>query len=936
MRSTAVQPGEATGFRLSAEQVAASTDLAGPVRVVAGAGTGKTAVIAERVRRLVESGVDPRTILVLTFTERAASEMRERILATAPEAEPAHIGTFHALALSWLRDDGALVGLRPGFRLLTGPDRWILARELMWELGDAAFIGEERPDDQVGPLLKLQERLKQELVPVSRLAEWAGRETEGERRPLLTAAARLFEAHAERCRSERLADFDDLIALAARLLERRPDVRERYQRRFRWILVDEYQDTNLAQQRLVELLAGGAGNVCAVGDDDQSIYRFRGASKASFSRFARSYPGARTLSLGANRRSDTRIVSAARELVERNSGRIPKSLRAETEVDDGAPVEVWRFADSESEAWAIVDGVARLRDEGFASRRIAVLTRTHAIAMPILAALERAGIPHRHRGAEGLYRRPEIRDLIAHLRLLNDPGDLVALARLAVRPPLSLDLEGVMGRARGAAEPLRALAGHALGAAWSEMLVDLVPLTARLGVDDLLFELLDRSRYLDHAIAAVGELEGRRVVANVSRFAELVGEYCDRRRDHSLVLFLEYVELVLRSGVDEDEAAVEQEGDAVQVMSIHQAKGLEFDAVFIPALVEGRLPQPHRPDPLSLPVQVVEPTMRGREDHTAEERRLLYVGMTRARRRLILTWAGRYQGSRRWRPSRFLTEIGEGVRFIEPATNLPPAGEREALDDPKPESAVGDIPRTLSFTAISAYLECPRRYLYRHRLRIPAPRAVEAQFGSILHLTLQRAGEHRRRGGRIDPPLLERLYLEAWDEVGLADPRRRPALEAVGRRMLETFLAGGGLDAVPRHLEAPFSIDLGSWTLRGVIDRIDEMPVDGGARWLVVDYKTGGHQPPSRLRGDLQLARYALGAAAVAGSAASLEALRLEIVYLRDGRRVEVPVTAALLDEAREAGDRVAAGIAAGSFEPRPERRRCALCAYRLACEGAH
>jgi DNA helicase-2/ATP-dependent DNA helicase PcrA len=950
---------------LSQEQRAATAVLEGPVRVVAGAGTGKTAVIAARFRLLLEAGVDPASILVMTFTERAAGQMRERILADTAIAEAPHVGTFHSLAMRWLRDEGRRVGVHPAFRILAGPDRWILMRELLWELGDPALVGAERPDDLVAPLLKLLERTKQELVPLPRLHAWLAHVDDGERRAVLQAAVGLFHAYAGRCRREGLLDFDDLLVLAVRLLQDHDEVRERFQARYPYVLVDEYQDTNLAQERIVELVAGQDGNACVVGDDDQSIYRFRGASRASMDRFLACFPSAVTLTLGRNRRSTRRIVTAACRLIERNPERLDKPLAADPEREEGTPVEVWRAATAEQEAIAIAAEAARVHAEGVPLRDIAVLARTHAIARPVAAALAAAGVPYRHWAGQGLFRRPEIRDLVAYLRLLCDPTDLLAMARLLARPPLGLDLAEALGRIRaddGGQAPLAVLREWAPTAEWATLLTELAALKATLGVDELLFELLNRTRYLDVLLPRLADgMEGRRVAANVSRFAELVSEYCERRRDHSLSLFVEHLDLVLRSGLDEDVAEVEDVEDAVQLMTIHQAKGLEFDLVFVPALVEGRLPQPRRRDGVSavggleLPPALLDPGVRGREDQLAEERRLCYVAMTRARRRLVLSWADRYEGGRAWRPSRFLDELGGDVMERDLRGELPAPAEAPSRQ-PSPVRGEGAV--VLSFSGISVYRECPRQHWYRYRLRLPAAPAVEAQFGTILHLALMRAGRLRREGHPVTEELLRDLHQEAWETVGLVEPRRRPALEALGWRLLRGFLDAGGLAATPALVEQPFTVELDGWTLRGVIDRVDppqeirtpghpqrseeggaprlpggpgDEPDAAGGAWRIVDYKTGTPIPASRLRRDLQLALYALGARDALG----LEPAELEIVYLRDGGHVVLPADDALVDEARRIGGEVADAVREGRFEARPERRRCALCAYRLACEAA-
>ena len=928
---------------LSGEQEAAAAVLHGPVRVVAGAGSGKTAVIAARFRRLVASGVDPASILVMTFTERAAAEMRERILADAAVPEAPAVGTFHALAMRWLRDEGKPVGVHPAFGILAGAERWIIMRELLWELADPALVGAERPDDLVSPLLKLLERARQELVTLARLHRWVSGVEDEERRAVLTAAVRLFRAYARRCRRDRVLDFDDVLVHLVRLLQEHPDVRGRFAARFPWVLVDEYQDTNLAQARVVELIAGPAGNVCVVGDDDQSIYRFRGASRASMDRFVSCFPGAATLTLGRNRRSTHRIVDAARRLVERNPERLAKPLGPDPERERGDPVELWRCASAAQEAAAIAAGVAEAHAAGTPLSSIAVLARTHAIAGPIASALAEARVPYRHWAGQGLYRRPEIRDVIAYLRLLHDPDDLLALARLLVRPPLELDLEAALAELRAGEvtrPPLCALAEWGPTARWAGLVLELLEPKARLGVDELLFELLNRTRYLDILLPRLSDpIEARRVAANVSRFAELVAEYCERRPDHSLGLFVEHLDLVLRSGLDEDVAGVEGLEDAVQLLTIHQAKGLEFEVVFVPALAEGRVPQPRRRDGLAavaaleLPAQLLEPAVRGREDQVAEERRLCYVAMTRARRRLVLSWADRYEGTRPWRPSRFLAELRgpeDGVVERDLRSELPEAAVAAASSGrPAPEPAGGPRP-LLSFSGISAYRDCPRQHWYRHRLRLPAPPAVEAQLGTVLHLALSRAGRLRQQDRVVTLDVLDELHRAAWAAVGLAEPRRRPALEALGWRLLRAFHAAGGLDDRPAFLEAPFSAGQDGWTLRGVIDRVDAPAAPGGP-WRILDYKSGTPVPASQLRRDLQLALYALGAREALG----LDPAELEIIYLRDGRRVVLPATDELVEEARGIAAEVAAGVAAGRFEPRPERRRCSLCAYRLACPAA-
>jgi Superfamily I DNA and RNA helicases len=908
---------------LGVEQARAAAIGRGPVRVVAGAGTGKTAVIAERFRRLVAGGASPSSILVMTFTDRAAGEMRQRIEDLIGAAAPA-VGTFHSIALGWLRSDGRLVGVPVGFRILAGADRWILARELMWDLGDQALTGDDRPDDLVSPALQMLERLKQELVPLKRLSAWAASTDEAERAQLMKACVRLFRAYDRACRTERLLDFEDLLTLAVRMLEEQPGLLRSYSERYPHVLVDEYQDLNLAQERLVELIAQGqSGEPFIVGDDDQSIYRFRGASRASLERFQSHFPLALTVTLGRNHRSSRRIVTAAAALIGHNPDRLPKELRSSRA---GAKVELWLCPDGATEASAIAAEAERLVVNGMPLPKIAVLCRTNAIARPIANALAERRLPHVVIGGHGFHDRPEVKDVIALLRVLRDPADVVALARALTRPPCDLDPVAALTklRDRDGVAPLDALGRWVPAAGFAALLGALAKLAASLDVRDLFFELMEKSRYLEVLGASLESSQAARATANVSRFAEMIAEFCETSTDRSLEAYMRHLDLVLLSGEDEEPAAVEGLVDAIQVMTIHQAKGLEFEAVFVPGLVEGRLPQSGRSPRFELPAAVLEPLVRGREDVVAEERRLLYVAMTRARQRLYLTRASHYEGGRRWRDSRFLDE----VRSAGPRTVL----EREVAAAPAVQVQPSSVKRTgdvvLSYSAIAAYRDCPRQYWYRYEQRLPVVQSAEAVQGVILHEVLRRAGEARQSGKKVTARLLTSLHALTWSAAVFPDARRAATFKRNGADQLEAYRKRGGFDSRPEYLEQPFTASLDGWTLRGVIDRVDRTE----AGWRILDYKSG--RPVARGRRDLQVALYALGAAS-ALHLGPQQQVELEVVYLASGQALRLERPAALVAEAEKQGAEVAEGVKAGRFDARPERRRCRLCPYRLACAEA-
>ncbi|MEP6751679.1 MAG: ATP-dependent DNA helicase [Candidatus Dormiibacterota bacterium] len=914
-------------MKLGLEQARAAAIGRGTVRVVAGAGTGKTAVIAERFRRLVAGGAPPSSILVMTFTERAAAEMRQRIEALIGEPAPA-VGTFHSIALGWLRADGRLVGIPPGFRILTGAERWILARELMWKLGDPVLTSDERPDDLVSPALQVLERLKQELVPLKRLEAWAvathaddGDTELAERVQLMQSCVRLFLAYERACRLQRLLDFEDLLTLAVKLMEVQPALLSIYRARFPHVLVDEYQDLNLAQERLVELIAEN-GEPFIVGDDDQSIYRFRGASRASLERFRSHFPEALTITLGRNYRSSRRIVAAAATLIANNLARLPKELRS---TKPGEKVELWLCPDGDTEASAIAAEAERLVASGIAMHRIAVLCRTNAIARPIANGLAERRLPHVVIGGRGFHDRPEVKDVIALLRVLRDPADVVALARVLTRPPAGLDPAAALStlRDRNGDAPLEALERWSPSADLARLIGALAAQASTLDVRELFFELMEKTGYLQVLAAQLEPSEAARATANVSRFAEMIAEFCETSDDRSLETYMRHLDLVLLSGEDEEPAAVDGFVDAIQVMTIHQAKGLEFDVVFVPGLVEGRLPQTGRSPRFELPPAVLEPLVRGREDVVAEERRLLYVAMTRARQHLYLTRASHYDGGRRWRDSRFIAEVrSAGVRVV---SEREIAAMPRPAPQPSPRARDGDV--VLSYSAIATYRDCPKQYWYHYEQRLPVAQSAEAVQGVVLHEVLRRAGEARQRDDDVTADLLSSMHADVWKATLFPDPLRAPTFKRNGAEQLEAYRKGGGFAARPRYLEQPFTIDVDGWTLRGVIDRIDR----NESGWRILDYKTG--RPVTRSRRDLQVALYAMGAT----SALSVESkgIELDVVYLASGETLSLGKPGALVAEAKKQGAEVAEGVKAGRFEAKPERRRCRLCPYRLVCADA-
>jgi DNA helicase-2/ATP-dependent DNA helicase PcrA len=607
----------------------------GPLCILAGAGSGKTRVITYRIARLIATGVDPREILAVTFTNKAAGEMRERIGKLAGGAPGAWIGTFHAIAARLLRSYAERVGLRSDFVIYDDSDTRTLCARVLKELNLS---------DRLFPVRMLLSRIDDaknrgqgpEEVPAG---DWQAEVTK-----------KVYAAYQARLRQANAVDFGDLLLYALQICQTPSPVSDYLARRFRHVLVDEFQDTNRVQYLLARHLARGSRNLCVVGDDDQSIYRWRGADLRNILDFERDYPDARTIKLEKNYRSTKTILTAANGVISRNLERKPKTLY--TDNPQGAPV-MYVVCDSErAEARYMAQAIRYLeREEGRRPGECAIFYRTHAQSRVIEEALRAENLPYAIVGGLRFYDRAEIKDLCAYLKVLHNPDDEVDLLRIANVPARGLgdtSVEKLVAHARAQGTTLFAAmqqGGEVVGAAARRKLAGFVALMdelrAQVGVlppADLAELVLERTGYLAR-LAEEGTDEGQARVENLMEFIGDIRQYQESEPEPTLQGYLERISLA--SDVDRYiEAAAK-----VSLMTIHSAKGLEFPVVFIAGMEEN-----------------VFPHARDREDREEleEERRLAYVAITRARERLVMLRATSrmlYGQPQQNAPSRFIADI---------------------------------------------------------------------------------------------------------------------------------------------------------------------------------------------------------------------------------------------------------------------------------------
>ncbi|MFA6108280.1 MAG: UvrD-helicase domain-containing protein [Candidatus Latescibacterota bacterium] len=634
--------------QLNPAQREAVETVSGPLLVLAGAGSGKTRVLTYRIAHLLQDhGVDPRRILAVTFTKKAAGEMRERVDRLAGHAAgQVWTGTFHSVCARLLRMEARAFGLDGHFTIYDEDDRRALARRVL----QAHRIDEEELTPR--SLVAQISRAKNAMEDPGLLLEQAGELPERQR------LAKLYAAYEAELRRSNAFDFDDLLVQIVRRFESCPEVLSRYQERFMHLLVDEYQDTNRPQYLLCRMLAGSHRNLCCVGDDDQSIYQFRGADIRNILDFERDYPDARVVRLEQNYRSTGRILAAANAVIQHNRNRKGKNLW--TEAGEGAPIEVVACESDRVEARFVVETLRDLtRQQRYTPGDAAVLYRANAQSRALEEELRRSGMPYVIVGGIGFYERKEVKDLLAYLRLLANPADDASLRRALNVPrrgigETSIERLSEFARRQGIGllascarldevtelgpRPRRSLEEFAALMMRLEAVRDSAPL-AELG--QTVYEGTGYLQMLEEEDTPEAEVRAE----NVDQLIAFMAEFADTEEEPSLELFLEEVALMTPS--DEKHKSEQP----ITLMTLHSAKGLEFPVVFITGMEEDLFPTSRAVEEEFLDPQAIE-----------EERRLCYVGITRARERLYLTYACRrylFGGKVEADASRFLDEVPE-------------------------------------------------------------------------------------------------------------------------------------------------------------------------------------------------------------------------------------------------------------------------------------
>ncbi len=957
---------------LNPQQKRAVKHNRGPLLIVAGAGTGKTRVIVHRIAYLIAAKrARPEEIVALTFTDKAAAEMEQRVDVMVPYGlANVHISTFHAFGDRIIRENALELGLNPDFQVMSQPEQAVFLRERLFQLPLNYYRPLGNPTRYVSAMINLISRAKDEdigpeeyLAYAEELKDLSAENPDDEALAELAIQqeeiARTYAQYQELLAREDKVDFGDQVNLALKLFREHPLVLKSYQEKFRYILVDEFQDTNYAQFQLLQLLAGKHKNITVVGDDDQSIYKFRGAAISNILGFMSVYSKAKQVVLTRNYRSHQAILDAARRLILYNNpdrlevkNNIDKSLKALT--TRGTPPQHLNFDTVTSQS----DWVARtIADKKAAGEHnyshFAILVRANADADPFLRSLNMQGIPFRFSGSRGLYSREEIRFLTAFLRSLADFDDSISLYHLSSFPDVygvgMADLTRCMNLARR-----RNLSLHDLFLHLEEHpeLDDLSPEgRATIGVlmDDLgrylklsrdhpsgvvLYQFLKDKNYLSRLIHE-GSLQAEQKLRNIARFFEMVRGFSHLAQEDRVPQFIQHLDLLLEAGDDPATAEADVDIEAVNVLTVHKAKGLEFPVVFMVNLVQDRFPPRGRREPIELPDELVKEPIPGGDVRVQEERRLFYVGMTRAREELYLTSAMDFGGARARKVSQFVLEAMDKPRadqdFLKTSAEAAIEGNAPAREQ-IPET-LGAIPKdqviSLSPYQVDDYLTCPLRFKFVHILRVPLLPHHSIVYGRALHRAVQVYFQGKIRGKSITLKELLEVFQRSWVSEGfLTREHEEQRLEA-GRDALRRFhQQQEQSNLLPTVVEEDFSFVLGSNRIQGRWDRVDERP-DGVT---IVDFKSSAVRDQKaadkKVKESRQLAIYALAYQQTRG----VTPQSVELHFLESGLVGSAAVTEKMLDKTVRQIHEAARGIRSRDYTPKPDWNACRYCAYTEIC----
>ena len=1012
--------------KLNKEQAEAVAWGQGPLLIIAGAGTGKTTVITERIAELINTGkAKPEEILALTFTEKAAQEMSDRVEQMFPDNYSEFwISTFHAFCERVLKNHGLDIGLSTNFRLLDQVGSWLLIRQNLDKFDLNYYKPLGNPTKFIQALINHFARCKDEGImpdqylkysedlqlntndaPVGSKSVKSKDKSElaclQDERDRIKEIANAFHIYQRIMLENNCLDFADLINYCLILFQKRQLVLEKFRKQFKYILVDEFQDTNWAQYELVKQIARPKHNITVCGDDDQSVYRWRGASINNVLQFRKDFPKAKEVALTENYRSRQDILDISHKFIQlnnpnrleyqineiqeisrkaRNKGvdltkfrTIDKRLKAKN--TGKAIIEYLNFGTKEQELDGVIKKIMEImeKEKDAIFSDFAILCRTNETANMFSRALERANIPFQFLSSKGLYSKPVILDIISYLKLLDNCYESSAVYRVLNAPCFKIAYNDIMKinqysrrKSRslyeaieeivlipGVSEQTQQKISHILG-----LLKKHGSAAQKKNISEVFVEFLQDSGYLEYITKDNKQQKIKENLDLINQFYDKIKQFEDEQADPRLSLFVQQIDMELESG---DEGSLkfnpDMGGEAVKIMTIHSAKGLEFKYVFLVNLVDKKFPTIERKEQIEIPDALVKEVLPEGDVHLQEERRLFYVAMTRAKNGLFFTAAQDYGLARMKKPSRFLMETGiisnkskaqnPNYSKINPKPKIQNEFETQSLKE-NSKSDIDLTPDHFSYSQLASFEKCPLQYKFAHILRIPVKGKAVFTYGTTMHNTLHdflnQAAQtenisqnqlFEQKSKEDGPPsfleLLE-IYKNNWKDEWFENAKEKERYYKLGKDSLKIFY-DDFIKSKPKikimqgapALEKDFRLKFGDYVFVGKIDRIDE--INRGVE--IIDYKTGTAKTKLKPQDKEQLLIYQIAAEKVFG----LCPKKLSYHYLDNGTKLSFTATAKDKQEVEGKVQEMINRIKQSDFQPNPNPFNCKFCDFRNICE---
>ncbi len=985
--------------KLNKEQIEAIEHQTGPLLIIAGAGTGKTTVVTERIKYLIEKDLaKPSEILALTFTEKAAREMEERVDVALPYGYTnMWISTFHSFCDRILRAEILNIGLDSRYRLMTEAQTVQFIRKHLFEYDLNYFRPLGNPTKFISGMMQHFSRLQDEDISPQEYLDWvnlkfkikniklsAEEKAEADK---YTELARAYKKYEELKTKDGLMDFGDLIYKTLQLFRSRPNVLVEYLKQFKYMLVDEFQDTNYSQNELIKLLAGTEKNITVVGDDDQAVYKFRGASVSNIVQFRKSFPETKVIVLSKNYRSNQEILDKSYELIQHNNPdrlevveNVNKKLVSQIidKTSGKHTDEVISFIHKdrvENEADSVAKEIKSLisNHKSLTFGDIAILVRANNHSDPFIRAFQRNGVPYQFLGPGRLFRQEEIIDLVSYLKVLYNIDDSTSLFKVLQNDHFEISQKDLI-RLTSFSKKYNLSLFETAARVTDETVEDE---TESYITDDgkekiknillmiekhlLLVKTESAGQILYFYLQDTGLLQNllnpddpnsQKRAANISKLFDKLKTYEVENEDAKVPAVVEYIELSTELGesplaANEDWTKI----NAVNILTVHSAKGLEFSVVFLVNLVSQRFPTIERREQIPIPTEIIKEVLPVGDFHLQEERRLFYVGMTRAKNYLYLTAADYYgEGKREKKLSPFIFEsLGDQVISSEKAINnieqlsfldYKPVEYSTPSTDHSSQSADLHIDY-LSYSQIDTFNICPLHYKLRYILRVPTAPSASQSFGTSIHATLKNFYSAVKSGQKPGLKLLFEIFENNWIKEGFTSKDHEKQFFEKGKIYLEGFFnVGFDTKNLPELLEQKFVLPLpnkpGARPLKigGVMDRVDVIP---GNIVKILDYKTGASIPTQKeVDKNLQLTFYALAASTLREPpfAKDPKDIKLSLYFLDQQEEIKTIRTKEQLNQAIEEIYSVRDEIEKSDFKCSGHMFCLENCEYSIFCKS--